>query len=132
MTSRCFALRSIWLLTELNYAKRVRLLKQFACRAAKGEVRPRWTRLAGGPICIPKTFNGSMHLIKLTACRQHEDRKSDCCVMMNALMSAAEVKLRYSEWGGVKPWRWNIQIILSFFFLFRYNMISERQHLLLF
>lgn len=35
MIRLCFALPAIWLLTELNYAKRVRLLQQFACRAAR-------------------------------------------------------------------------------------------------
>lgn len=34
-----------------------------------------------------KPFSASMQLIKWTACHQHRDRKPDCCVMMNALIS---------------------------------------------
>lgn len=89
-TGLCFALRSIWLLTEtVKLCKEGQVAQTVRLQGCQGEVRPRQTRLAGGPICLPKTFSASMHLIKLTACRQHGDRKSDCCVMMNALISTA-------------------------------------------
>lgn len=84
------ALRSIWLLTEtVKLCKEGRVAQTVRLQGCRGEVRPRWTRLAGGPICLPKAFSASMYLIKWTACRQRRDRKSDCCVMMNALISSA-------------------------------------------
>ena len=80
----------IRLLTErVKLCKEGQVAQTVRLQGCQGEVRPRWTWLAGGPICLPKTFSASMHLIKLTACRQHGDRKSDCCVMMNALVSTA-------------------------------------------
>lgn len=84
------SLQSIWLLTEtVKLCKEGQVAQTVRLQGCRGEVRPRRTQLAGGPICLPKTFSASMHLIKLTACRQHRDRKSDCCVMMNALISTA-------------------------------------------
>lgn len=84
------ALRSIWLLTEtVKLCKEGRVAQTVRLQGCRGEVRPRWTRLAGGPICLPKAFSANMYLIKWTACRQRRDRKSDCCVMMNALISSA-------------------------------------------
>lgn len=88
MTGMFFAPHSIWLLTEtVKLCKEGQVAQTVRLQGCQGEVRPQWTRLAGGPICLLKTVGASMHLIKLTACHQHGDRKSDCCVMMNALIS---------------------------------------------